>query len=112
MGRRNRAIGPYGGFTRGVVGRGIPYTHNTHTLRIYTPKSLAKFAARRRQKIQITFHCDMCVEEKYLSDSQCGILPLRGKIMRAADRKPLWQKNLQEFLPVKKETPESVSFLL
>jgi len=32
--------------------------------------------------------------------------------MRAADRKPLWQKNLQEFLPVKKETPESVSFLL
>ena len=107
LGRRNRAIGPYGGFTRGVIGRGIPYTH---TLRIYTHKILAKFAARRRQKIQITFHCDMCVEEKYLSDSQCGILPLRGKIMRAADRKPLWQKILREFLPVKKETPEGVSF--
>ena len=52
FGRRNRAIGPYGGFTRGVVGRGIPYTHR---LRIYTPKSLAKFAARRRQKFKSLF---------------------------------------------------------
>ena len=48
-----------------------------------------------------------------------GKIPLRqpiwnsvacGKIMRATDRKPLWQKILQEFLPVKKETPEGVSF--
>lgn len=39
LGRRNRAIGPYGGFTRGVVGRGIPYTH---TLRIYTPQKPRK----------------------------------------------------------------------
>ena len=77
LGRRNRAIGPYGGFTRGVIGRGIPYTH---TLRIYTHKILAKFAARRRQKIQITFHCDMCVGEKYLSDSQYGILSLAAKL--------------------------------
>ena len=48
-----------------------------------------------------------------------GKIPLRqpiwnsvacGKIMRAADRKPLWQKILREFLPVKKETPGGVSF--
>ena len=92
MGRRNRAIGPYGGFTRGVVGRGIPYTHNTHTLRIYTHKILAKFAARRRQKIQITFHCDMCVEEKYLSDSQCEILSLAAKLCVQQTANPFGRK--------------------
>lgn len=92
MGRRNRAIGPYGGFTRGVVGRGIPYTHNTHTLRIYTPKILAEFAARRRQKIQITFHCDMCVEEKYLSDSQCEILSLAAKLCVQQTANPFGRK--------------------
>ena len=64
FGCRNRVIGPYGGFTSGMVGCGIPYTH---TLRIYTPKNLAKFAAAG------------------------------GKLMRAADRKPLWQKIPQEF---------------
>ena len=89
LGRRNRAIGPYGGFTRGVVGRGIPYTH---TLRIYTPKILAKFAARRRQKIQITFHRDMCVEEKYLSDSQCEILPLAAKLCAQQAANPFGRK--------------------
>ena len=94
MGRRNRAIGPYGGFTRGVVGRGIPYTH---TLRIYTPKSLAKFAARRRQKIQITFHCDMCVGEKYLSDSQCEILSLAAKLCVQQTANPFGRKFCRNF---------------
>ena len=89
FGRPNRAIGPYGGFTRGVVGRGIPYTH---TLHIYTPKSLAKFAARRRQKIQITFHCDMCVGEKYLSDSQCRILSLAAKLCVQQTANPFGRK--------------------
>ena len=89
LGRRNRAIGPYGGFTRGVIGRGIPYTH---TLRIYTHKILAKFAARRRQKIQITFHCDMCVEEKYLSDSQCEILSLAAKLCVQQTANPFGRK--------------------
>ena len=89
MERRNRAIGPYGGFTRGVVGRGIPYIH---TLRIYTHKSLAKFAARRRQKIQITFHCDMCVEEKYLSDRQCEILSLAAKLCAQQTANPFGRK--------------------
>ena len=97
FGRRNRAIGPYGGFTRGVVGHGIPYTHNTHTLRIYTPKILAKFAARRRQKIQITFHRDMCVEEKYLSDSQCEILPLAAKLCVQQTANPFGRKFCRNF---------------
>ena len=107
LGRRNRAIGPYGGFTRGVVGRGIPYTH---TLRIYTPKSLAKFAARRRQKIQITFHCDMCVEEKYLSDSQYGILSLAAKLCVQQTANPFGRKFCRNFCQQKKRRPRASLF--
>ena len=100
FGRRNRAIGPYGGFTRGVVGRGIPYTH---TLRIYTHKILAKFAARRRQKIQITFHCDMCVEEKYLSNSQCEILSLAAKLCAQQTANPFGGKFRRNFSQQKRD---------
>ena len=100
LGRRNRAIGPYGGFTRGVIGRGIPYTH---TLRIYTHKSLAKFAARRRQKIQITFHCDMCVGEKYLSNSQCEILSLAAKLCVQQTANPFGRKFCRNFSSKKRD---------
>ena len=110
LARRNRAIGPYGGFTRGVVGRGIPYTHNTHTLRIYTHKILAKFAARRRQKIQITFHCDMCVEEKYLSDSQYGILSLAAKLCVQQTANPFGRKFCRNFCQQKKRRPRASLF--
>ena len=106
LGRRNRAIGPYGGFTRGVVGRGIPYTH---TLRIYTPKILAKFAARRRQKIQITFHRDMCVEENTSQTASVKFCRLRQNYARSRPQIPL-AENSEEFLSAKKETPEGVSF--
>ena len=111
FGRRNRAIGPYGGFTRGVVGCGIPYTHNTHTLRIYTPKSLAKFAAPRRQKIQITFHCDMCVGEKYLSDSQYEILSLAAKLCAQQTASPFGRKIRRNFCQQKRDARERL-FLL
>lgn len=107
LGRRNRAIGPYGGFTRGVVGRGIPYTH---TLRIYTPKILAKFAARRRQKIQITFHCDMCVGEKYLSDSQYGILSHAAKLCAQQTANPFGRKFCRNFCQQKKRRPRASLF--
>ena len=107
FGCRNRAIGPYGGLTRGVVGRGIPYPH---TLRIYTPKSLAKFAARRRQKIQITFHCDMCVGEKYLSNSQCGILSLAVKLCAQQTASPFGRKIRRNFCQQKRDARERLFF--
>lgn len=107
FGRRNRAIGPYGGFTRGVVGCGIPYTH---TLRIYTPQKPRKVcrpqAAKNSNHFSLRHVCG-------------GKIPLRqpiwnsvacGKIMRAADCKSLWQKNPQEFLPAKKRRPRASLF--
>ena len=64
-------------------------------------KRLAEFAARRRQKIEIIFHRDMCV----------GKIPLRlqvwnfaayGKIMRAAGCKPFVGKTRRVFRQPKK----------
>ena len=69
---------------------------------IYTRKSLAEFAARRRQKNFKSFFTATCA---------WGKIPLRlpvwnfvacDKIMRAADCKPLWQKIPAEFSASKK----------
>ena len=69
---------------------------------IYTRKSLAEFAARRRQKKFKSFFTATCA---------WGKIPLRlpvwnfaacDKIMRAADCKPLWQKIPTEFSASKK----------
>ena len=68
----------------------------------YTRKSLAEFAARRRQKKFKSFFTATCA---------WGKIPLRlpvwnfvacDKIMRAADCKPLWQKIPTEFSASKK----------
>ena len=100
LGRRNRAIGPYGGFTRGVVGRGIPYTH---TLRIYTHKILAKSAARRRQKIQITFHCDMCVGEKTSQTANMEFCRLRQNYACSRPQTPLAENSAGIFASKKRD---------
>ena len=100
FGRRNRAIGPYGGFTRGVVGRGIPYTHR---LRIYTPKSLAKFAARRRQKIQITFHCDMCVGENTSQTASVKFCRLQQNYACSRPQTPLAENSAGIFVSKKRD---------
>ena len=47
---------------------------------IYTRKSLAEFAARRRQKNSNHFSPRHVRGEKYLSGCQCGILPQAAKL--------------------------------
>ena len=50
-------------------------------------KSLAEFAARRRQSIEIIFSRDMSVRENTAQARSSGILSQKLKIMRAADCK-------------------------
>ena len=111
VGRADRGVRPYGairGVVRDRVGRpqGSPLRRvykrrgwSWHAVyayiriyTIYTRKSLAEFAARRRQKKFKSFFTATCA---------WGKIPLRlpvwnfaacDKIMRAADCKPLWQK--------------------
>ena len=57
-GRKGR---PYGGFTKGAVGRGMPYTH-TYAYTLYTPaKASQSLPPAGGKKFQIIFHRDMCV---------------------------------------------------
>ena len=77
---------------------------------IYTRKSLAEFAARRRQKISNHFSPRHVRGEKYLSGCQCGILSLATKLCAQQTANPFGRKFLRNFLPVKKETPGGVSF--
>ena len=52
---------PYGGFTKGAVGRGMPYTH-TYAYTLYTPaKASQSLPPAGGKKFQIIFHRDMCV---------------------------------------------------
>ena len=113
VGRADRVVRPYGGFTKGAVGRGMPYTHTYAYIRIYTiytRKSLAEFAARRRQKNSNHFSPRHVRGEKYLSGCQCGILSLATKLCAQQTANPFGRKFRRNFLPVKKETPEGVSF--
>lgn len=106
FGRRNRAIGPYGGFTRGVVGRGIPYTHR---LRIYTPKSLAKFAAHRRQKFKSLF-TGTCVWGKNTSQTaSVKFCRLRQNYVRSRPQTPLAENSAGIFAS-KKRRPKASLF--
>ena len=77
---------------------------------IYTRKSLAEFAARRRQKNSNHFSPRHVRGEKYLSGCQCGILSLATKLCAQQTANPFGRKFLRNFLPVKKETPGGVSF--
>ena len=79
---------------------------------IYTRKSLAEFAARRRQKNSNHFSPRHVRGEKYLSGCQCGILSLATKLCAQQTANPFGRKFRRNFLPVKKETPGGVSFLL
>ena len=75
----------------------------------YTRKSLAEFAARRRQKISNHFSPRHVRGEKYLSGCQCGILSLATKLCAQQTANPFGRKFRRNFLPVKKETPGGVS---
>ena len=72
---------------------------------IYTRKSLAEFAARRRQKNSNHFSPRHVRGEKYLSGCQCGILSLATKLCAQQTANPFGRKFRRDFLPVKKETP-------
>jgi hypothetical protein len=67
-------------------------------------KSLAEFAARRRQSIEIIFSRDMCVRENTAQARSSGILSQKLKIMRAADCKPFAGKNRRFFRQSQKKT--------
>ena len=73
-------------------------------------KSLAEFAARRRQKIGIIFHRDMCVGEntpQTARDCKCGIFARSAKIMRAAGCNPFVGKIQRIFRQRKTGAPEA-----
>ena len=67
---------------------------------IYTRKSLAEFAARRRQKNSNHFSPRHVRGEKYLSGCQCGILPLAAKLCAQQTANPFGRKN-EVFSPAK-----------
>ena len=129
-GRADVGIGPYGWVTRGAVrdrvgrpqGSPLRRVYKRHSwswhavyayiriYTIYTRKSLAEFAARRRQKNSNHFSPRHVRGEKYLSGCQCGILSLATKLCAQQTANPFGRKFRRNFLPVKKETPEGVSF--
>ena len=103
---------PYGGFTKGAVGRGMPYTH-TYAYTLYTPaKASQSLPPAGGKKNSNHFSPRHVRGEKYLSGCQCGILPLATKLCAQQTANPFGRKFLRNFLPVKKETPGGVSFLL
>ena len=69
---------------------------------IYTRKSLAEIAARRRQKNSNHFSPRHVRGEKYLSGCQCGILSLATKLCAQQTANPFGRKFRRNFLPVKK----------
>ena len=74
-------------------------------IRIYTistRKSLAEFAARRRQKNSNHFSPRHVRGEKYLSGCQCGILSLATKLCAQQTANPFGRKFRRNFQPVKK----------
>ena len=77
---------------------------------IYTCKSLAEFAARRRQKNSNHFSPRHVRGEKYLSGCQCGILSLATKLCAQQTANPFGRKFRRNFLPVKKRRPEASLF--
>ena len=77
---------------------------------IYTRKSLAEFAARRRQKNSNHFSPRHVRGEKYLSGCQCGILSLATKLCAQQTANPFGRKFRRNFLPVKKRRPKASLF--
>ena len=129
--RADRVVRPYGairGVVRDRVGRpqGSPLRmvykrrgwswHAVYAYiriyTIYTRKSLAEFAARRRQKNSNHFSPRHVRGEKYRSGCKCRILPLAAKLCAQQTANPFGRKFRRNFLPVKKETPEGVSFFV
>ena len=78
---------------------------------IYTRKSLAEFAARRRQKNSNHFSPRHVRGEKYLSGCQCGILSLATKLCTQQTADPFGRKFRRNFLPVKKRDARRRLFL-
>ena len=111
-GRADVGIGPYGGFTKGAVGRGMLYTH-TYAYTLYTPaKASQSLPAAGGKKIQIIFHRDMCVGKNTSQAASVEFLRPAQKLCAQQTANPFGRKFRRNFLPVKKETPGGVSFLL
>ena len=101
---------PYGGFTKGAVGRGMPYTH-TYAYTLYTPaKASQSLPPAGGKKNSNHFSPRHVRGEKYLSGCQCGIFSLATKLCAQQTANPFGRKFRRNFLPVKKETPGGVSF--
>ena len=105
---RDRAGRPQGSKRRGWSWHAVYAYIRIYT--IYTRKSLAEFAARRRPKNSNHFSPRHVRGEKYLSGCQCGILSLATKLCAQQTANPFDRKFRRNFLPVKKETPGGVSF--
>ena len=63
-------------------------------------KSLAEFAARRRQKIEIIFHRDMCVGKNSSQAASVEFCRLRQNYARSR-LQAFWQKNRRFFASFK-----------
>ena len=64
---------------------------------IYTRKSLAEFAARRRQKIQVIFHRDMCVGKNTSQAASVEFCRLRQNYARSRLQIPLAENSVGIF---------------
>ena len=80
---------PYGGFTKGAVGRGMPYTH-TYAYTLYTPaKASQSLPPAGGKKIQIIFHRDMCVGKNTSQAASVEFCRLRQNYARSRLQTPL-----------------------
>ena len=84
---RNRAGRPQGSKRRGWSWHAVYAYIRIYT--IYTRKSLAEFAARRRQKFQIIFHRDMCVGKNTSQAASVEFCRLRQNYARSRLQTPL-----------------------
>ena len=92
---RDRAGRPQGSKRRGWSWHAVYAYIRIYT--IYTRKSLAEFAARRRQKIQIIFHRDMCVGKNTSQAASVEFCRLRQNYARSRLQSPLTDNSVGIF---------------
>lgn len=108
LGRRNRAIGLYGGFTRGVIGRGIPYTH---TLRIYTPQKPRKVCRPQAAKNSNHFSLrHVCRGKIPLRQPVWDFAATRQNYACSRPQTPLAEKSAGIFASKKRDARERLFF--
>ena len=88
---------PYGGFTKGAVGRGMPYTH-TYAYTLYTPaKTSQSLPPADGKKFQIIFHRDMCVGKNTSQAASVEFCRKRQNYARSRLQTPLAENSVGIF---------------